>query len=835
MTSFYAQINEDSLTECSDLDRLNFEGGYNLVPLVHPSWKSSESRLLIIVESVDSLDIRNNSLLSGDTVDNSNKKTKFNTHNPMRSIFSSILDKAVSMLRPYGEDVADKFAFGIANFNAKKIRQLPQSEQTPYFSQFTNRVLTIISILKPTHVLVCGDTASHYLLKSLSAPEGTPNHLTGEEVAENSIYKRGWVFNSIHKKHNFLMCPTLDIEGLYNVKSAVEDSSDDDSNDQNDSSATSDLLFFVTRNICNLMSGRMLHDLSGIKAKPIYIDTIEKFDRMMAKLWAAPIIAMDTETANLSSYHNKLYMSQFAISRNSAYVVPVRHPKTPFSQDDIKYMLKQFRKLLLSDKPKTLIFINGQFDLRVYRTQASIPLIPFHRIHEITAGEQSLDENLGLFGRNRFYFAGNYVKTSYQNLRAVFCMYGNDLYFRMAFSKEQRNLTGQLEPDDPDLLKYCSLDAQSIYGIAEEQLLRAYHMYVKPDLSTKMTRYSVYFQKHLHHQMSNTVQGISHMEQHGAHVDVDYLIYMMGKKSPLIEAIKETTKELLDLPTVKEANNKLLKSYNKSTTSLFGGSVNMNLFDTGKKEHKEVLFFDVLQLPVIGYTDTGQRAIDKNFIAAYKETIKEVALFETIVKAGKLLSTYVKGWHKKLSDGLDSSVDNCLRASYGFFTIVTGRLNSFDPSLQQIPSRGKLAKYIKRMFTPPRGRLCIKDDFSSHEVRVWSILSGDKKLAGSFRAGLRLRQELIKLDIEDTKELERVRNELKRKGDSHIQNVFRFFGIWVDKSNPLREAIKAVVFGLLYGSGVRSLAAKIKNKNLRSQLLIEIKEIEKELDQLLLH
>ena len=40
-----------------------------------------------------------------------------------------------------------------------------------------------------------------------------------------------------------------------------------------------------------------------------------------------------------------------------------------------------------------------------------------------------------------------------------------------------------------------------------------------------------------------------------------------------------------------------------------------------------------------------------------------------------------------------------------------------------------------------------------------------------------------------------VLRELKQKGDVHIQNVRRFFGIWVDKNNPLRDAIKAVVFG----------------------------------------
>jgi hypothetical protein len=40
-----------------------------------------------------------------------------------------------------------------------------------------------------------------------------------------------------------------------------------------------------------------------------------------------------------------------------------------------------------------------------------------------------------------------------------------------------------------------------------------------------------------------------------------------------------------------------------------------------------------------------------------------------------------------------------------------------------------------------------------------------------------------------------VANNLRKEGDVHIQNVKRFFGKWVEKSDPLRDAVKAVVFG----------------------------------------
>jgi hypothetical protein len=51
------------------------------------------------------------------------------------------------------------------------------------------------------------------------------------------------------------------------------------------------------------------------------------------------------------------------------------------------------------------------------------------------------------------------------------------------------------------------------------------------------------------------------------------------------------------------------------------------------------------------------------------------------------------------------------------------------------------------------------------------------------------------LEIKRLIELDDLAKRMKREGDSHIASVFRFFGKWVEKTDPLREAVKAVVFG----------------------------------------
>lgn len=124
------------------------------------------------------------------------------------------------------------------------------------------------------------------------------------------------------------------------------------------------------------------------------------------------------------------------------------------------------------------------------------------------------------------------------------------------------------------------------------------------------------------------------------------------------------------------------------------------------------------------------------------------------------------------------------------------------------------------MFRAPKGNLLMKWDFSAHEVRLWGIMSQDDKLASAFKAGQRLRQQLIKNPTDE------LRKELKQKGDIHIQNIYLIFNKWVDKSDPLRDSIKAIIFGLLYGKGASTLSKDIRN-NTMSGLVAKAKAIEK--------
>ncbi len=814
-----------------DLEDLNIvdEDAYKLVPICSKNWKSAPIRLMVIVESVDRQDLKTGELLS--MVREKERGSSYYA-NTMTALIPGLLDASWQMYVDWlaidkQEPDAETVSLSVVNFNAAKTYTLEPAARKAMHKKFADRVLHVIERMQPTHVFVCGDTATVNLLEILS-----------EKDVPHCEVKRGWVFNLNYKGHEFKLTPSLDLETLYNPK--ANDSADDEDSDSemSDKYATADLLYFVGRNLVNLFAGKNLYSLKKLRPEAVYVDTIEKFDEVMDLVENPEVeyIGTDTEGASLNVVTNKIFSVQFAVDTKVGYVIPLLHPDTPFDGEELKYVFKRLRKFFGATKEselKTLVYINGKFDLRFLRVQLDLPVI-MHRTYEVNAGEQLLDENIGLFGGAdsggiRFRKDNEKVRTSYQGLMNALCIYENDAYYNLQFSKEDRGNMAAQSLSDPDVLYYCAHDAVSVLAMARMQIRRAKHTLVRPNFkSKKLVPYYPYFIRHVVLQMGKTVQGLSYMEQNGSPIDLEYLTILAGKKSPLLAEIQQLNNDMRGFDSVAATEKVLLKAMGRSSGGLLGSVGTSGMFDISKREHLHKLFYEVMKLPVVSHTDSGAVAIDKEFIATYSADYKEVATFGQYTKVTKLMSTYVKGWLKKIQASIDDLARGVLSPGFGFFTIVTGRLNSFKPSLQNVPSRGPTAKIIKRMFRAPKGFLSINFDFNANEIRGGAILAADDNLAGAFQDGIDLRKSWI---VKPTPELA---SNLATRGDVHIQNVKRLFGVWVAKSDPRRTAIKAVVFGLMYGKGAGTLGKDLKKDALneamdkRRNLVKQIRELEKE-------
>jgi DNA polymerase I-like protein with 3'-5' exonuclease and polymerase domains len=744
------------------------KGNYNLRCPVDKSWETAPNKILIVIETVDSQDLKASALLS----------------DRARQVVTNLLTYSLNCAKEKGLRRKD-VAFAAVNFNNVKFMDKPKETWPSARAEFAKRVKAVIKDLEPTTILVFGDYATKALL-----PE--------EEFLPK---KRGWVIDTEVLGHKVKIVPTLDLLPLYTQGKADIDQDEEEETGEGDVDvyAKANLLFYVTGHVTNALLGRMQYDLSKIKVRPRLIDTIEKFNSLYKHLKQEKHIAVDTETENLSVNHNKLKTIQFAYDDSGiGYMVPVDHEETPFSPKETRYIKKKLRRFFYA-KPnelpcKYLIMVNGKFDTRILRKALGIPII-FHPIWEITAAEWLADEN-------RTSLKDAPFGTPHGGLEQILFTYGNDAYKTAKFSKGDRSNSNLTKISNPEFVRYGCTDVVAPFMMHLMQLEKA------ADLKLGDKEYKPFFRRLVLNQMSNTVHSISHMESTGVAIDRNYLALLKSKASPLLKLISEFTKLLMATPELKQANKKLLEegTGQKSNTGLF--NTVLSVFNFGKSDHQQLLFFNILGLTPLGHTKEGKAKVDKAFIKGYSRDYPIVENFGKLVKLKKLWSTYVKGWWNKIQDSVDSRVDWMLRASYGFFDVVTGRLNSMKPSLQQVPQRGSESKYIKRAFRAPKGKLQVKFDYSAHEVRVWSMVSFDSVLASAFRVGQQLRKKLRRTT--DPDEIKAIFEELKKKGDIHIQNVKRFFDMWVDKSHPLRDAIKQVVFGVIYCKSAKSLAKDIR-------------------------
>lgn len=709
-----------------------------------------DNRLLIVIGHIPSEDLKNKELLSNQ--DN-------------RYALISCLKKAKEIAINRGAEVKS-FSYAIVNFLASKHYDLENTLKAEKEVEFTARLQALIKKLKPTHVLLLSPLAAENLFSDIP----------------NIRHKLGWVFD----RDNIKYVATLDLYQL------ISD------NRKNPGSNVLNTVGFIFQHIANLMQEKNPYSLEGMPFKPVYINTVDKFDRMMRFLEVQDYVAVDTETKNLSVLNNSIYTIQFAGNKSDkGFLLALDHPKTPWTSDEIHYFKKRLRKFFMQKSGPTLVTFNGMFDLRVIRQALKLPII-MKSVWEITAGEHLLDENVNDLSEAIGQYK-NKTRALQGNLRATLCRYNNDFYFQNAFTKEDRNTAGEISPDDKDFVRYGCMDVVCLIGILRMQIKRA------KDILWKDKSYCDAFIKHMTYQMSDTVHTLSHLKEDGSYINMDYMKVLVSKQSPIVQKLSEVENELNAQAEVREANKILTKNLGFTSSSLFGSkTTNSWVFSWTKPVHKSLLFFDTMHMKPVSETASGAPAIDRTFISTYENSNRIVSLYSEYQKLNKMLSSYIKGWYKILTTDIDSACDNKLRPDYSFYNVTTGRLASHNPSLQVIPQHSDISDILKEAFVAPPGHILLHYDYSAQEVRTWGIVSKDDTIAGTFRQG----QSLRKIFIKDPSQ-ENLDN-VKKKGDVHILNVKLFFNKDIDKKHPLRHAIKAVVFGTLYGKSAKTLGDDIK-------------------------
>ncbi len=246
---------------------------------------------------------------------------------------------------------------------------------------------------------------------------------------------------------------------------------------------------------------------------------------------------------------------------------------------------------------------------------------------------------------------------------------------------------------------------------------------------------------------------------------------------PLITVLADMEQQgvLIDSQTLQNHGKRLkqrILELEQEALQLAGKPFNLN----SPKQLQEILF-EVLGLPILSKTPTGQASTSEPVLAELALNYRIAKVIQEYRGLTKLVSTYIDALPKKINP-----VTKRVHTSYNQAVAATGRLSSSEPNLQNIPIRTEEGRLIRTAFIPPAGHLILAADYSQIELRIMAHLSQDANLLKAFA----------------------------NDWDIHTATAGEIFQTpLMDVSHEQRRRAKAVNFGLIYGMSSFGLAKQI--------------------------
>ncbi len=191
-------------------------------------------------------------------------------------------------------------------------------------------------------------------------------------------------------------------------------------------------------------------------------------------------------------------------------------------------------------------------------------------------------------------------------------------------------------------------------------------------------------------------------------------------------------------------------------------------FNLGSPKQLGEILFDKMQLPGGTRTKTGAWSTGADVLESLAE--QGVPLARTIVdwrQLTKLIGTYTDAL-----PGYINARTGRVHTTYSQHSVLTGRLSSNEPNLQNIPVRTEDGRKIRTAFVAPPGRILISADYSQIELRVLAHIADIQALKDAFEEGL----------------------------DIHAMTASEMFGVPVEgMPSEVRRRAQAINFGIING------------------------------------
>ncbi|SFE73749.1 DNA polymerase I [Thermophagus xiamenensis] len=208
------------------------------------------------------------------------------------------------------------------------------------------------------------------------------------------------------------------------------------------------------------------------------------------------------------------------------------------------------------------------------------------------------------------------------------------------------------------------------------------------------------------------------------------------------------------------------------------------------KQVGEVLF-DKLNLdPKAKKTKSGQYSTNEEILQKIRDRHPIIGHILEYRGLKKLLNTYVEALPK-----LINKETGRLHTSFNQAVVVTGRLSSSNPNLQNIPIREEEGREMRRAFVvPDENHLFLSADYSQIELRLMAHLSEDEHLLDAFN----------------------------NQKDVHAATAARIFNVDLDEVTPdMRRKAKTANFGIIYGISAFGLSERLNISRSEAKSIID--------------
>lgn len=441
----------------------------------------------------------------------------------------------------------------------------------------------------------------------------------------------------------------------------------------------------VFETISNHTNGTYSAVGSDIVHSALYPDTLDGIKDILKLLKTKPALTVDIETTGLQFGKDKLYSIGFAWDKHNGASFLVN--------DDVKPLLKNF----FDTYTGKLIAHKSNFDFTML-----------------------ILELYGSFGKTAAHLQGlstllsNYEDTLFIAYFATNSCTGNNLSLKdlaQPFAgKWAIDVTDVTKQPVNELLRYNLIDCLSTWYVYD-----TYYPKMVQDEQVEIYNLFKEFQK-----------DCIRMQLNGLPIDLPSVHALADN---LEKEGKELEEELRNSPIVREAEKLLAINRAKARNlKLKVKKVDVNdclePFNFGSSKQLAVLFYEIMDLPILEYTDSKQPATGKKVIAKllnhttiddYKDILKKVS---ALADVQKILSSFIPAFKSAKQGHLSGSFNLC--------GTVSGRMSSSEPNMQNAPASGsRFAKPVKKCFKAPEGWVFCGIDFSSLEDYISALTTRD--------------------------------------------------------------------------------------------------------------